>query len=124
MASSLASTMQQMSMSFGVAVASLTTAVFIPDRFHNEAGPMVHGIHKAFVCLGTLTVLSALVFRELKPEDGATVSEAVAGRDGTARLALPAPLAAGRADLVVDDHGIERTYPGVDYAGGDVIDLS
>ena len=26
--------MQQMSMSFGVAAASLVTALFIPDRFH------------------------------------------------------------------------------------------
>ncbi len=35
-ASSIASTMQQMSMSFGVASASLATAIFIPDRFHSS----------------------------------------------------------------------------------------
>jgi EmrB/QacA subfamily drug resistance transporter len=74
MASSLASTMQQMSLSFGVAVASLATALFIPNRYHNAPAEMVHGIHKAFLCLGALTVCSALVFRELKPEDGASVS--------------------------------------------------
>ena len=36
-ASSIASTMQQMSISFGVASASLATAFFIPDRFHSSA---------------------------------------------------------------------------------------
>src|ERR1017187_2283276 len=36
-ASSIASTMQQMSISFGVATASLATAFFIPDRFHSSA---------------------------------------------------------------------------------------
>ena len=36
-ASTIASTMQQMSISFGVATASLVTAFFIPDRFHSSA---------------------------------------------------------------------------------------
>jgi len=31
---------------------------------------MMSGIHKAFVVLGLLTVVSALVFRELRAEDG------------------------------------------------------
>jgi EmrB/QacA subfamily drug resistance transporter len=74
-ASSIASTMQQMSMSFGVAVASLLTAVFIPDRFHTSAPEMIHGIHYAFFVLGGLTVLSTIVFRELKSSDGASTSQ-------------------------------------------------
>jgi EmrB/QacA subfamily drug resistance transporter len=74
MASTIASTMQQMSVSFGVAAASLTTALFIPDRFHASAGQMIHGIHRAFFLLGGLTVLSALVFRGLRPADGDNVS--------------------------------------------------
>ena len=73
-ASTIASTMQQMSISFGVATASLATAFFIPDRFHTSAPEMIHGIHRAFLVLGGLTVLSAIVFRELKKEDGDTVS--------------------------------------------------
>jgi hypothetical protein len=36
---------------------------------------MIHGIHQAFLVLGGLTVLSAIVFRELKNEDGDTVSQ-------------------------------------------------
>jgi EmrB/QacA subfamily drug resistance transporter len=74
-ASTIASTMQQMSISFGVAGASLATAFFIPDRFHSSAPQMIHGIHQAFLCLGALTVLSTLVFAELKSGDGASVSQ-------------------------------------------------
>ena len=40
MGSSIASTMQQMAISFGIAAASLTTAIFIPDRYspHQRSG--------------------------------------------------------------------------------------
>jgi hypothetical protein len=74
-ASSIASTMQQMSISFGVATASLATAFFIPDRFHSNAPEMIRGIHQAFFVLGGLTVLSTIVFRELKSADGEAVSQ-------------------------------------------------
>jgi EmrB/QacA subfamily drug resistance transporter len=88
-ASSIASTMQQMSMSFGIATASLVTALFVPDRFHSTAPEMVHGIHDALLVLGALTILSTLVFRELKSGDGDAVS-----RQNTraAQRALPASL--------------------------------
>ena len=76
MASSIASTMQQMSMSFGVATASLATAFFIPDRFKADAPQLIHGIHHAFICLGMLTILSTVVFRELHKTDGDAVSNA------------------------------------------------
>jgi MFS family permease len=74
-ASTIASTMQQMSMSFGVATASLATAFFIPERFHTNAPEMIHGIHLAFLALGTLTIFSTLIFRELKRGDGDSVSQ-------------------------------------------------
>ncbi|MGA3188518.1 MAG: DHA2 family efflux MFS transporter permease subunit [Bryobacteraceae bacterium] len=74
MASTIASTMQQMSISFGVATASLATAFFIPDRFHSSAPQMIHGIHQAFLVLGVMTVLSTIVFSELKRGDGDSVS--------------------------------------------------
>jgi L-lactate permease len=73
-ASTIASTMQQMSMSFGIAAASLVTAFFIPDRFHTSAAEMIHGIHRGFLVLGGLTVLSAIIFYELKDDDGESVS--------------------------------------------------
>jgi hypothetical protein len=75
MASTIASTMQQMSLSFGVAGASLATALFIPNRFRSNPGELIHGIHAALLVLGALTVLSALVFRELKRGDGDNVAK-------------------------------------------------
>jgi EmrB/QacA subfamily drug resistance transporter len=70
-ASSIASTAQQMSISFGVAAAGLTTAFFIPDRSRSNPSEMIHGIHEAFLFLGGLTILSTLVFIRLKRDDGA-----------------------------------------------------
>jgi hypothetical protein len=67
--------MQQMSISFGIATASLVTAFFIPDRFHLSASDMIHGIHRAFFVLGGLTVLSTIIFRELKSTDGENTSQ-------------------------------------------------
>jgi hypothetical protein len=36
---------------------------------------MIHGIHKAFLALGGLTIFSSIIFRELKNDDGSTVSQ-------------------------------------------------
>jgi MFS family permease len=74
-ASTIASTTQQMSVSFGVAAASLVTALFVPDRFHADAPALMRGIHEAFLVLGALTIVSALVFSGLKSDDGSTVSQ-------------------------------------------------
>jgi EmrB/QacA subfamily drug resistance transporter len=73
-ASAIASTTQQMSISFGIAIASLLTAFFIPNHDHANAPEMIRGIHRAFLILGGITIFSATVFRELKKEDGNTVS--------------------------------------------------
>ncbi len=73
-ASSIASAMQQMSVSFGVAVAGLTTAYFVPDRFRSNPLEMIHGLHEAFLVLGVFTVLSALIFSRLHSRDGSNVS--------------------------------------------------
>ena len=75
-ASSLAGTAQQMSISFGVATASLVTAFFLPDRFRSNPSQMIHGIHEGFIVLGALTVLSTIVFRGLRANDGNTISKA------------------------------------------------
>jgi EmrB/QacA subfamily drug resistance transporter len=75
-ASSIASTVQQMSMSFGVAGASLVTVFFIPQGSHSNAPQLIHGIHLAFICMGALTIFSTVVFSELRKGDGGTVSNA------------------------------------------------
>jgi MFS family permease len=74
-ASTIASTMQQLSVSFGVASASLVTAMFIPDRFHADAPQLIRGIHQAFLVLGFATMVSTIVFRGLKADDGNAVSQ-------------------------------------------------
>jgi EmrB/QacA subfamily drug resistance transporter len=75
-ASSIASTAQQMSVSFGVAAASLVTAFFLPDRYRSNPLEFIQGIHRAFFVLGGMTILSTIVFRELKRGDGDAVSQA------------------------------------------------
>jgi EmrB/QacA subfamily drug resistance transporter len=74
-ASAITSTVQQMAISFGIATASLLTALFVPDRFHTSAPQMIHGIHLAFLILGGWTIVSALIFCELKKNDGSTLSQ-------------------------------------------------
>jgi EmrB/QacA subfamily drug resistance transporter len=74
-ASTIASTAQQLSLSFGVATASLVAALFVPDRFHTLAPDMIHGIHQAFLVLGVATIVSTIVFRGLKAADGESVSQ-------------------------------------------------
>jgi EmrB/QacA subfamily drug resistance transporter len=73
-ASSIASTMQQMSISFGVATAGLTTALFLPQGTEAGAAQAVHGIHLALLVLGVLTLLSTVVFAGLRGTDGDDVS--------------------------------------------------
>ncbi len=74
MASTIMSTIQQMSLSFGVAVASLATSFFISDRLHANSEVMISGLHKAFLVMGLLTIFSAFGFAELKADDGENVS--------------------------------------------------
>lgn len=69
------SAMQQMSISFGVASASLVTAFFLPDRYRANPPQFIHGIHRAFFVLGAMTVLSTIVFGGLKRGDGDLVSQ-------------------------------------------------
>jgi EmrB/QacA subfamily drug resistance transporter len=74
-ASSIASTVQQLSISFGVAAAGLTTAFFIPDSLRSNPDAMIRGIHQAFLVLGGVTILSTIVFYRLKSGDGGNVSQ-------------------------------------------------
>jgi EmrB/QacA subfamily drug resistance transporter len=74
-ASTIASTIQQMAVSFGVATASLAAALFVPDRVHATGPEMIHGIHLAMLALGALTIVSTVVFSRLKAGDGDAVSQ-------------------------------------------------
>jgi hypothetical protein len=74
-ANSIFSTVQQMAISFGVATAGLATAFFIPNHAQSNPALMIDGLHKALFSLGVLTMLSTIVFRSLKREDGMSVSQ-------------------------------------------------
>jgi MFS family permease len=74
-ASSIASTMQQMAISFGVASASLVTVFFLPSRHGSNTEQFIRGIHHAFFVLGGMTLFSTIVFSELKRGDGDSVSQ-------------------------------------------------
>jgi EmrB/QacA subfamily drug resistance transporter len=74
-ASTIASTAQQLSVSFGVAAASLITALFVPDRFHTTVPDMIRGIHSGLLVLGAGTILSSIVFHSLRRGDGDAVSQ-------------------------------------------------
>ncbi|MGC2636899.1 MAG: DHA2 family efflux MFS transporter permease subunit [Acidobacteriaceae bacterium] len=72
--STIFATMQQMALSFGVAIAGLATAFFLPSQVWSTPTVFIHGIHEAFVALGVLTVVSTVVFRSLRRRDGLSIS--------------------------------------------------
>jgi EmrB/QacA subfamily drug resistance transporter len=77
MANSIASTAQMMALSFGVAFASLTAAWFIGRTPQTDTVNFVRALHHSYLALGTVTVLSSLMFWRLQPNDGNNVSNRV-----------------------------------------------
>jgi hypothetical protein len=63
-----------MAISFGVASASLVTVFFLPSR-SSSTEQFIQGIHQAFFVLGGMTLLSTIVFCELRRGDGHSVSQ-------------------------------------------------
>lgn len=82
MASTIASSMQQLSISFGLAFASIVAAVFIGDLPQSNHQAITQALHYAFVTLGGLTILSSLSFWSLRKNDGDNVSRGVADEQG------------------------------------------
>jgi MFS family permease len=73
-ASTIASTGQQMSISFGVAGASLIAAMFVPDTLRTNPTALIHGVHQAFIVLGLMTLASSVIFMLMKKDDGGAIS--------------------------------------------------
>jgi len=73
-ASTISTAAQQMSMSFGVAAASLAVAAFLGPVNQHDPSQTIPALHKAFAWMGGLTLVSAGFFRLLHPDDGAAVS--------------------------------------------------
>lgn len=73
-ASSIASTAQQLALSFGVATASLVAALFLTDVSQTDRTAYIQGLHRTFLVLGAFTIVSGLMFRGLRRGDGSNVS--------------------------------------------------
>jgi len=74
MASTLASSMQQMSRSFGLAYGSLITAWYLGNLPQTDQAAVTQALHYAFLTLGGLTLISSLSFWTLRATDGENVS--------------------------------------------------
>lgn len=78
MASTIGSSLQQLSMSFGLACGTLVTAWYLGDVPQTDRMAVTSALHHAFLTLGAITILSSLSFWALKPNDGNAVSRASA----------------------------------------------
>jgi EmrB/QacA subfamily drug resistance transporter len=77
MASTIASTLQQMSFSFGLACGSLVTGYYLADVAQSNAQAVTSALHHAFLTLAGLTLVSSASFWALRPDDGESVSRGV-----------------------------------------------
>jgi MFS family permease len=76
-AGSIASTGQQMSLSFGVAFGALLVAWFLGQGDQKIAEYTIPALHKGFLTMGGLTILSAFTFYTLHSTDGNNVSNRI-----------------------------------------------
>jgi len=84
-ASTLSSSFQQLSMSFGLATGSIVTAWFLGRVSQSNQVLVTTAIHHAFLTLAVVTVVSAVLFARLRREDGESISK------GKAAAAVAAP---------------------------------
>ncbi len=77
MASTIASSMQQMSMSFGLACGLLIAGWYLSDLPQTDRAAVTAALHHAFLTMGGLTILSSLSFWSLRPGDGESVSRGI-----------------------------------------------
>lgn len=73
-AGSIASTAQQLSLSFGVAMGSLLAAWFVGTELHPPPNVLIPALQRAYLAVGVLTALSSFTFWGLRPHDGDNVS--------------------------------------------------
>ncbi len=74
MASTIASSFQQLSLSFGLAFGSIVVAWFLGSLPETDQEAVIPALHHAFRALGLMTILSAFVFTTLRKGDGDSVS--------------------------------------------------
>ena len=74
MASTITSSFQQLSMSFGLAAGSIVTAWFLGGVPQTDQVQVTRALHHGFATLALLTVISAFVFWRLRRNDGDSIS--------------------------------------------------
>lgn len=74
MASTMASSMQQLSIGFGLASASLLTAFYLGDVLQTQPGAIKRALGYTFTSLGIFTMVSSVSFWLLRRGDGSAVS--------------------------------------------------
>ena len=74
MASTISSSFQQLSMSFGLAAGSIVTAWFLGGVSQTNQGQVTQALHHGFAVLAVLTVISSLIFWRLRRNDGDSIS--------------------------------------------------
>lgn len=89
MASTIASSFQQLSMSFGLAAGSIVTAWFLGRVPQTDQVMVTKALHHAFIALAVMTMLSSLVFARLRRDDGESITKS---KTATAVAQDPAPL--------------------------------
>lgn len=80
MASTIASSMQQLSMSFGLAAGSLVAAWFLDGLPQTDHIQVTSALHRAFLTLAAITIASSATFWNLRRADGEAVSRGSAGK--------------------------------------------
>ena len=75
MASTISSSLQQLSMSFGLATGSLVAGYYLGAVPQTNQGMVTSALHSAFVALSIITILSSLAFWTLKRDDGESISK-------------------------------------------------
>ncbi len=74
MASTMSSSFQQLSMSFGLATGSIVTAWFLGPVAQDNRVLVTQALHYGFATLATMTLLSSFVFWRLRRNDGDSIS--------------------------------------------------
>jgi EmrB/QacA subfamily drug resistance transporter len=74
MAAAIASTLQQMSLGFGLAGGSLITGWYLGGLPQTDRLAVTSALHHAFLTLGAVTIVSSLSFWTLRTTDGENVS--------------------------------------------------
>jgi EmrB/QacA subfamily drug resistance transporter len=75
MAATIASSLQQLALSFGLASGAIVTAWFLGDLPQSDRTAVISALHYAFLTLASVTILSSLSFWTLRTGDGASVSD-------------------------------------------------